>query len=700
MGEALKNYKIIIFVWILFLSTISIYSQYSSSLKESALITSSSGTSAKTGGICFRTDDNINSEYFYELAEIFDNYNSLYNTDFHLSLALNLGSSEFDTVTYQDSIIGLQQMGHEIMDHTPNHRTNYFTTKFDTNSYLSAGEPIDGVDHLVGEKVCLEFSAVDTLNSVRNGICSIKGDSVTGSFSSFDYFDDIYLYFPSLDTLVFINNFYENKTLIIIEDLWEDEINLGVHNDIKYFNLTRSQANLTTEAIKVLGNETIKLANLYGMQAPTAWVQPGGRHPVFAKEELKAALGGDLNYVCGASFEDEQSLKVFNEYDPNDDKKFGIQWEDFNEDFTSQSLDDLKTQISNNIAKHKVRVGHNHFYTLGTTGFETRADYNEKVDSLLSWCRVNDILVKTYSEWANILYNQTPDPYEDIFPPLNVNLDNFTDSLNTDGVPDGYYERTHSSHGVLETEVGAPSTGDYCFSIGSWNSRIFLIQELGGIEKGENEFKIWTKGGTNDEIEVIVSFPENSISSITYEFPADTPDWTEYDLSQSLNSNKDLIIDDSVSVITIEVKSTSNFSGTIKVSGMYLAKKIPTISADIKILLEGTYDTTGVMSSNDTLLSVIPTTQPFTGSPWSYSGDESVSSFPNDIVDWVLVELRSDTSSASISARKAGFVKTDGSIINTDGTEISFEIEEGEYYVVIYHRNHLSAMSASKVNFQ
>ncbi|MCK5573930.1 MAG: fibronectin type III domain-containing protein, partial [Bacteroidetes bacterium] len=97
----------------------------------------------------------------------------------------------------------------------------------------------------------------------------------------------------------------------------------------------------------------------------------------------------------------------------------------------------------------------------------------------------------------------------------------------------------------------------------------------------------------------------------------------------------------------------------------------------------------------------IPLSQPYNGSPWSYAGGEAVGSVPAGVVDWVLVELRSDTGSSSAVATRAGFLKSDGALVDTNGTSVlTFHgVPAGGYYIVIRHRNHLAVMSALAVAF-
>lgn len=121
--------------------------------------------------------------------------------------------------------------------------------------------------------------------------------------------------------------------------------------------------------------------------------------------------------------------------------------------------------------------------------------------------------------------------------------------------------------------------------------------------------------------------------------------------------------------------------------------------------------------SMDTLLkkptSLIPLTQPFNTAAYNnYAGAESVASIPDGVVDWILIELRRTTtgdladagpssipsSGATLVARRAAFLKKDGSIVGTNGTDtaLTFNIEnEGRYFIVVSHRNHLPIMSAS-----
>jgi hypothetical protein len=121
------------------------------------------------------------------------------------------------------------------------------------------------------------------------------------------------------------------------------------------------------------------------------------------------------------------------------------------------------------------------------------------------------------------------------------------------------------------------------------------------------------------------------------------------------------------------------------------------LSANIKVLLEGSYDAGGVMRTTLNLQEIIPPTQPFNTSPWNYTGSETVTTVPANVTDWILVELRSTIT--TFVDRRAAFLKNDGSLVDLDGvSNIKFPTATtGDYFVVIIHRNHLSVMTANPV---
>ncbi len=510
----------------------------------------------KQGGVCFRYDDNSSFSIYRKMADIFDKY------DAKFSLSINYG--DFWTEDYADSIRALQQMGHEIMDHTPNHRTNYIKTSFPISDYLLSDNvsTIPGIDHINGNKLCLEFEKVYLNNVQGSGESVVDKNIIVGDFSGLTE-DDAYLYFTKISKLVLISKRVASDTLVIT-DVWEDEIDLGQHSNMSYFYYNRFNVRLTTDAIRVLAKESLKLAEKYNLERPRVWIQPGGTFPQLTKEELKEALGDSLGYYAAAAT--QKGKQVYNEYDPEDDERFEMQWGDFFEDYWT--LDEVKSTIADRIAKHYLQIGHTHFFAL-PDGEEA---YLAKVDSLLAWLTENNIPIRTYSEWADILYNKENDPYINMFPSLDVDLDKNISELDINGVPDGYVHRYWAGQGQWVVDTVVAGKNQYCYTI-SGASRICRVDFLAGLEKGKNDFKIKTKGELGDSIEVIFTYGKDSqIPDAVFKFPADTKEWKEYSLEESTNGNTELIIPETETFVSVDILCTDYVSGEVKIKDMFLAK--------------------------------------------------------------------------------------------------------------------------------
>ncbi|MEZ5146824.1 MAG: hypothetical protein R2759_07015 [Bacteroidales bacterium] len=133
-----------------------------------------------------------------------------------------------------------------------------------------------------------------------------------------------------------------------------------------------------------------------------------------------------------------------------------------------------------------------------------------------------------------------------------------------------------------------------------------------------------------------------------------------------------------------------------------------TYPVELKVYLEGPWNGTDmnkeVFANGD-----VPASQPFNTAPWNYGGSESFDLSPSeDIVDWVLIELRDAAGGPAFATpdrkvwRRAALLKTDGTIVRTDGT--SFPQFTGyiqyDVYVVVYQRNHLSVLSANWIDLE
>ena len=114
------------------------------------------------------------------------------------------------------------------------------------------------------------------------------------------------------------------------------------------------------------------------------------------------------------------------------------------------------------------------------------------------------------------------------------------------------------------------------------------------------------------------------------------------------------------------------------------------VGENLKIFLEGPYNASN-MNSNVSF----PLQSPFQEDPviaTLLSGTE------NDIVDWILIQLRDKNNSSIILESRSGLLKTDGSVFGPNGFEPPlFSTPPGLYYISVKHRNHLSVMSAEPV---
>lgn len=125
----------------------------------------------------------------------------------------------------------------------------------------------------------------------------------------------------------------------------------------------------------------------------------------------------------------------------------------------------------------------------------------------------------------------------------------------------------------------------------------------------------------------------------------------------------------------------------------------PSINVQGKIFLQGPFSSNS-MSTNLVQNGFLPTSQPYNSAPWNYSGNEVLGSGASSaFVDWVLVELRSSSNPAQVIGRRAAILRNDGRLVETDGTlGVRFNnMNDGTYYVAVFHRNHLAIMSANPV---
>ncbi len=142
--------------------------------------------------------------------------------------------------------------------------------------------------------------------------------------------------------------------------------------------------------------------------------------------------------------------------------------------------------------------------------------------------------------------------------------------------------------------------------------------------------------------------------------------------------------------------STADSVGNTGFFAIGMPTPVPPMLAS-RVLMEGPYRN-GSMAADLLKHNLIPSVPP---NIFPYTLDDArtrdtIAVIPQDVVDWVVVELRKSIS-AKADFVKTGFLLRDGSIINPDGRGlISFPdtLSSRDYYVVVHHRNHLSMMTS------
>lgn len=118
------------------------------------------------------------------------------------------------------------------------------------------------------------------------------------------------------------------------------------------------------------------------------------------------------------------------------------------------------------------------------------------------------------------------------------------------------------------------------------------------------------------------------------------------------------------------------------------------VPLNLKVFLEGAYDVgTGLMTSNLVTQGSLPLLDPYLGRD-SIASSLLLAQGSDALVEWVLIELR-DAIDNPIFTTPA-LLQSDGDVVGIDGCSLPL-VPLGDYYVVIHHSNHLSAMSAQPV---
>ncbi len=123
----------------------------------------------KRGGLCFRVDDNPPLQKLHQFDSVFGKHQA------NFCMAMTSWAFPINPV-YVESLKNFINKGHEVMDNTPTHQTQFFNVVDiqDTLLYYNHG----GVDHINQQKVCLRITNFDTTQSHGEGLIDITGNRV------------------------------------------------------------------------------------------------------------------------------------------------------------------------------------------------------------------------------------------------------------------------------------------------------------------------------------------------------------------------------------------------------------------------------------------------------------------------------------------------------------------------------------------
>jgi hypothetical protein len=140
--------------------------------------------------------------------------------------------------------------------------------------------------------------------------------------------------------------------------------------------------------------------------------------------------------------------------------------------------------------------------------------------------------------------------------------------LNNNSLPDGYTVPLTNFDGT----DGVASSGNKSFTSSANNSSFASISNLGGLEKGTNMFKMFTKGQPGDSIRLVLSFPDVNMPSQLVMFGAGTSNWTAQakPIQVPVNATR-------VNINFVLIKR--NTPGIVKMSGLEMRKSsIPVLN--------------------------------------------------------------------------------------------------------------------------
>ena len=299
-------------------------------------------TVPKSGGLCFRFDDNQTVPKWKDMAEVFRRN----NCRFSMSIISHwIHSPEFSAL-----LRNLQKEGHEIMDHTASHAV--FTLPARTPEERREFESSPDFDHWNGDKAC--FRGIPDKSKFSRPIRAVfSGNRVEGlpADREKEWKQTSFLYVPALKKAFLYSR--KGKELHLRSFWNEDNVRFPERKELEFHLVPFRGGFLASDALlRLQAKVSAENFRRAGIRRPVTWIQPGGYEPVLTAENVRKVYE-PLGYLGGATYPDS-ARKVYHEPDP-ERCRFAMMWGDFS--LEKKDLAQLKTEIANRIARHQVLIG-------------------------------------------------------------------------------------------------------------------------------------------------------------------------------------------------------------------------------------------------------------------------------------------------------------------------------------------------------
>lgn len=166
-----------------------------------------------------------------------------------------------------------------------------------------------------------------------------------------------------------------------------------------------------------------------------------------------------------------------------------------------------------------------------------------------------------------------------------------------------------------------------------------------------------------------------------------------------LDNVEQVLIDAPDSAIhVVEVSHSAFLDGGEQPYSVIVTGQVVTVALSLNVYLEGAM-AGGSMTVAPGFSAAIPMTTPYAdasyaGTSVEHTGTEWLYDPPADLVDWVVVSVRTGTDAATEIARRSALLRSDGSVVDIDGGPLMMPtVGYDSVYVVVDHRNHAAVMT-------